>query len=45
MEKTNQKKKLILPVRIDKTTEQKRVTIPKDSEVGDKGYVEVTDHE
>ena len=43
MKETN--KKLILPVRKEKTTGQKRVTIPKESKVGDKGYVEVIDHE
>ena len=45
MTKTKQKEKLILPVRKDKTTGQKRVTIPKDEEVGETGYVEVKDHE
>lgn len=45
MTKTNKKEKLILPVRIDKSTGQKRVTIPKEEEIGDKGYVEVRDNE
>lgn len=45
MEKTEQKKKLILPVRTDKSTGQKRVTIPKEEEIGEKGYVEVRDNE
>jgi len=45
MEKTEQKEKLILPIRKEKSTGQKRVTIPKESKIGDKGYVEVVDHE
>jgi len=38
-------KKLILPVRKDKTTGQKRITIPKEEDIGENGYVEVKDHE
>jgi ribonuclease HII len=37
--------RLVLPVVIEKTTKQKRITIPKKSTIGDKGYVEVKDYE
>ena len=38
-------KRLVLPVVKDKSTNQKRVTIPKKSSIGEKGYVEVKDYE
>ena len=38
-------KRLVLPVRKEKSTGQKRVTIPKESTIGNKGYVEVKDYE
>lgn len=38
-------KKLVLPVIREKPTGQKRVTIPRKSSIGEKGYVEVKDYE
>ena len=38
-------KRLVLPVVKEKPTGQKRVTIPKKSSIGEKGYVEVKDYE
>jgi hypothetical protein len=42
MTKQTKRKPLILPVRKDKTTNQKRVTIPKEIKTD---YVEVQEHE